>query len=534
MRYLHNSKRIIAGVMAVFMLATSVNMPVIQTVKADETTQENEAATKTSAISNYSPRVKSYYQGYDYTGETPLHHGYNILDPVTGKSIKDKVNYSIKYYLDKDHTIEAEALKMPGCYYPVITIEPYGDLIGITEPMHHIDIKKASQTINARPQVSDYTGKKISYTNYDVIGFLGEDGEPFGPQPRKNPIITYYSDENYTNAISTPVDVGTYYVEVMNRTDKVYFASKKYRTTLTISPADLVVECSDKEVRWTGNPIPYKNYKVYDSNGRLISNPPVKVEYFTDEARTDKMEEIPKDFGTYYIRLTCTGSLRYKDKVIPDLITYKIVQGYQRLDFEYTEVVYDGLPHGINYSLLRDDPNAEVTLVYYIDTERSMKTSEFEGASVEGGEPTAPGFYYVNAFVGATENCTRTSNKTGVLRIKSATNDPREDYCYLCGYNYDGLPHGIFINNESEIELKEVVYLDEEHTIMTGPENGAEYEGGYPTEPGWYFPMLYRLNDDGEYEEIVDWRGKAYMYEIRHFPYTPIIIPWNGQGDMPM
>ncbi|MBE5958182.1 MAG: BspA family leucine-rich repeat surface protein [Lachnospiraceae bacterium] len=41
MRYLHNGKKVIAGVMSVFMLASSVNMPALQTVKADEITQEN-------------------------------------------------------------------------------------------------------------------------------------------------------------------------------------------------------------------------------------------------------------------------------------------------------------------------------------------------------------------------------------------------------------------------------------------------------------------------------------------------------------
>jgi len=40
MGYLHNGKKVIAGVMSVFMLATSVNMPAFQTVKADEIVQE--------------------------------------------------------------------------------------------------------------------------------------------------------------------------------------------------------------------------------------------------------------------------------------------------------------------------------------------------------------------------------------------------------------------------------------------------------------------------------------------------------------
>ncbi|MBE5958184.1 MAG: BspA family leucine-rich repeat surface protein [Lachnospiraceae bacterium] len=432
-------------------------------------TESFKSATKTIPVGIDAPILTADYRAYKYDGKVKKYTGYKVKDPFTGKDIKDAV-VTVEYFKDEACTIPAVEVKNVGYYFAKVTVAEYGDYVSVSV-VGKFNIKRAPVTLTVEPQEETFNGAKINFTNYTIGGrVFDEHNNPVDEGPTGAIIRGYYTDPACTeDSKKEPREAGLYYVKIRIAAAGNYDGTEFQTTTLRIKPATPRLVVSDAKPFWTGDPIKFSNYKLYNVNGHALSINPdnMEFEYFYDENGENKMTELPKDLGVYYVRARYVapegfnyGSTDWSD-IVKMSIKYMPV-----VSLESKTVPYDGLNHGVDTPYVIEGDNNNFALKYfseYKNNEDKVYTGPEDGALVEGGEPSEPGTYIVKLQYYNTTNYHAKAFYTTLTILEpeeSEFNDiiPRHMYTFSGYTGYD--PR--FFNREcDEIGLEELSQIEE-------------------------------------------------------------------------
>lgn len=285
-------------------------------------------------------------------------------------------------YDGKPHTIVAD--KLPdGTAVTYIGTDKYTDAgtyevkVKLTKEGYNDKELKATLTINkATYDMSGVTlgNKTVTYNgNAHAVELAGDLPEGVTSE------IKYYSDEAHTTEVKTPTNAGTYYaVASFSSTDANYEAIDSKTATLTINKATIDVSgvvTNDLSVCASGNEVNYHALNV--PNGVNT-----KVEYYTDEAKTNKIDSLV-DAGTYYatVSFEVVDALNYNAITETRNVIIEIKENNTGITFNNLSTTYDGTTKLIEVDMTNKAPEGNFTVTYYKDADC---TEVFEGVKNAG------------------------------------------------------------------------------------------------------------------------------------------------------
>lgn len=285
-------------------------------------------------------------------------------------------------YDGKPHTIVAD--KLPdGTAVTYIGTDKYTDAgtyevkVKLTKEGYNDKELKATLTINkATYDMSGVTlgNKTVTYNgNAHAVELAGDLPEGVTSE------IKYYSDEAHTTEVKTPTNAGTYYaVASFASTDANYEAIDSKTATLTINKATIDVSgvvTNDLSVCASGNEVNYHALNV--PNGVNT-----KVEYYTDEAKTNKIDSLV-DAGTYYatVSFEVVDALNYNAITETRNVIIEIKENNTGITFNNLSTTYDGTTKLIEVDMTNKAPEGNFTVTYYKDADC---TEVFEGVKNAG------------------------------------------------------------------------------------------------------------------------------------------------------